>query len=317
MPRRPPTVRARGFTLIELLVVIAIIAILIGLLLPAVQKVRQSAARMQSANNLKQIGLAMHSAHDTRGTIPVAWNAWWMHVGEPGGNPAGYDPPVYRGPWECFNGDATLFYYLLPYIEQTALYNESNGQTLFSYSASGSSLWTTQLKVFQAPLDPSPANYLNISYSWLQSNASTPWAGCSYAANFQVFGVRGGNPNSYAGWGGTYTLITVPDGLTNTIFYAEKLMLCNATSSGNLWAHGGWDSTYAPFFASTSGVGAKFQVAPTQANCQGNLATAFTVGGILVGLGDGSTRMVNPSINQTTWQAAVDPADGVLLGPDW
>jgi prepilin-type N-terminal cleavage/methylation domain-containing protein len=318
MTRYPSRSWRPAFTLIELLVVIAIIAVLIGLLLPAVQKVREAAARMQSANNLKQITLATHSAQDARGSLPVAWNAWWMHVGEPGGNPSGYYPPVYRGPWECFNGDATLFYYLLPYIEQANLYNESNGQQLFSTDANGNALWTTQIKVFQAPLDPSPANFKNIQYSWLQNNAMTPWAATSYAANFQVFGVRGGNPASYAGWGGNYRLNTLPDGTSNTIFFAEKLMVCNNDGTANLWAHGGWSGgTYGPYFAAQSGPGAKFQVAPTQTNCSGQLATAFTQSGILVGLGDGSVKTVSSGVSVATWQAAVDPADGAALGSDW
>src|SRR5436305_11015282 len=94
--------RRTGFTLIELLVVIAIIAILIGLLLPAVQKVREAAARVQSQNNLKQLGLAIHNHHDAKGYIPGNW--------EPGPN------GVY--------GSALVF--LLPYIEQDALYRQAS-----------------------------------------------------------------------------------------------------------------------------------------------------------------------------------------------
>ncbi|QVL30049.1 DUF1559 domain-containing protein [Telmatocola sphagniphila] len=115
----------KGFTLIELLVVIAIIAILIGLLLPAVQKVREAAARASSQNNLKQIGLAMHMYNDTIGTLPNnGTNGFWP------------SPNV----WKDNNGQimtASWCYKILPYVEQTNLYNNYN--------------ITTKLKVFAEP----------------------------------------------------------------------------------------------------------------------------------------------------------------------
>jgi prepilin-type N-terminal cleavage/methylation domain-containing protein/prepilin-type processing-associated H-X9-DG protein len=166
--------RRPGFTLIELLVVIAIIAILIGLLLPAVQKVREAAARMSCQNNLHQIGLAVHMFHDVEGTIP---NMSFCGGGIDDTNPG------MQNIWYRFRHYPVAFE-LLPYVEQGNLHRQFNpnlaatNNTVPGVAGGLTNLQlTTQagpLKVFQCPSAPTPINPVfadHASYGWSRGNS--------------------------------------------------------------------------------------------------------------------------------------------------
>ena len=150
--------RLRAFTLIELLVVIAIIAVLIGLLLPAVQKVREAAARMQSSNNLKQIALASHACHDTHNRLPPMFGSF---------------PGTGSG-----SGMGTVFFHLLPFVEQDNLYRQALNPATGAYEASFAGVNALPVKLFQHPADPSATG----------QSAPGGLAFAGYAANMQVFG---------------------------------------------------------------------------------------------------------------------------------
>jgi prepilin-type N-terminal cleavage/methylation domain-containing protein len=316
-PKRRP--KGSAFTLIELLVVIAIIAILIGLLVPAVQKVREAAARTQCENNLKQIGLAVHNYVDTYKKVPpaeAATAAWYTSTGT--ANPyGGYVSPVGK------NG--TVFFFLLPYVEQGPLYNLSNDS--MTLPAPGA----TVVPIYLCPSDPSVVNaniYGGCGVMQSETIQRGGYASGNYAANVMVFEPRG--PKSLTA--------AMSDGTSNTVMFAERFRNCSPASGGGTlpaWAwntivnnNDGWSS---PTFGATndgidrmnhggalfnhSGVG--FQAGPSVQACDWYVTQGGHGGTMQVGLGDGSVRGVSNSVSVNTWTSACNPIDGIPLGSDW
>jgi prepilin-type N-terminal cleavage/methylation domain-containing protein/prepilin-type processing-associated H-X9-DG protein len=137
------TSRKSGFTLIELLVVIAIIAILIGLLLPAVQKVREAAARMKCANNLKQIGLALHNYHDTIGYLPPGASA---------------DVPPWKTSGSNQDWGSSWMVHILAHIEQTAVLSrwQFSGQSGWQNANNNATIKGLTIGIYRCPTTPLP-----------------------------------------------------------------------------------------------------------------------------------------------------------------
>ena len=201
-PKQPARVNGRAFTLIELLVVIAIIAILIGLLLPAVQKVREAAARTKCSNNLKQLGIAMHSYHDAYNVFPRNYAA------QVGGNA-----------WEALSAN----YLILPYLEQTGLYFQFQGN-IHNWGTTHDVLMKTPLAVFQCPsadLPGNPGDYWcgpGTNYGWSTgSSVETVWAGSRF--------------NGMIAYQSDRKMTDVKDGLSNTLLASEFLAGSGAMGS--------------------------------------------------------------------------------------
>jgi len=284
--------RRRGFTLIELLVVIAIIAILIGLLLPAVQKVRAAAARIQCSNNLKQIGLAFHGYNDTFGTLPAGWLTNSTTQPNPGWS------------WQAL---------ILPFVEQDPLYKSLKVDiaTPIPPATAGTDIMTP-LKVYRCPADGGAP--INTNYG------SYPQT--SYVCNREVVGPDASNKPS------ALSVQTIQDGSSNTILVGERDYVKNVGAC-QLLRHSASSSSFEGRPGYGLNLDNPTGTVPGS-NCRRLEFHSMHTGVVAFLFGDGSIHMLRDSLDSATdadgctfpasssnrtLQNLIHPNDGNPVGP--
>jgi prepilin-type N-terminal cleavage/methylation domain-containing protein/prepilin-type processing-associated H-X9-DG protein len=325
----------RGFTLVELLVVITIIAILIALLLPAVQAAREAARRARCANNMKQIGLAMHNCHSANNCFPQA---------------AGFFPETCQGNYhspDCKLPDEScgyagwppspvivnnrsaestappanigpIHYMLLPYLEQYELYlykaYSGDTQNFVWFLPAPNSKFSLPPTTYICPSDTS------MTPDGIVMNPDPVLGAVSYPANIQALGhwyITQPNYKMHP------TVKDFGDGTSNTVVFAERY---GGGPPGCRTAYFGvipvvpWN----PFFAETDNTSGKWepnilppQDAPSMEECNAWTVQSAHPGAMNVLMADSSVKGVSATVSLLSWRSAVLPNDGRVPGTDW
>lgn len=319
---RPTLPRSKGFTLIELLVVIAIIAVLIGLLVPAVQQVRAAAARAQCQNNLKQMGLALHGFHDTRKVVPPSRTA------------SGGFPPL-GIPANAYNG---ALVWILPFIELDTVAKRYDPKLHFGHANNRVAI-TTSVPVFNCPSTP---NSSRVAYTFTHNGftvTSAAVADYSVMRNVEtnLYGTyptqvdayteanRWG-PHSYNS-GSTIKVMkfnNITDGLSNTIMYVEDAgrpdlyissgrLLSTNSVQGSAWA-----DEAAEFGLNGCNPGGDNRPGTQAINCTNNGEPySFHSGGINVCMCDGSVRYISDGVSIRTFARLTTAQGGEVINEDF
>jgi prepilin-type N-terminal cleavage/methylation domain-containing protein len=302
-----PALRSRGFTLIELLVVIAIIAILIGLLLPAVQKVREAAARMKCQNNLKQIALALHNHHDVYGQLPPGqWNT------------NGADVTYYnRGCWVP---------HTFPFMEQNSAYLDYKAYMDAGGIAASYPNTKRIFNMYVCPSDPSGPKTVTAP-SFPNQGFHGNYVACAATTVFNPAGDSTGTSRDGMMYAQSKTRLTdATDGLTNTLLLSELIVVPDTTSHDirgryfNSYDGNCLFSTLDPPNTTVADVDVNCINVPGRAPCTVSAsnsvqhARSYHTGGVAAALGDGSVRFIPNNVDPTVYRNLGSRAGGEVPG---